>query len=206
MKITFLTVALFLSALVIYFYNQSQKREADLNQAYETIRVVKAKQEHFRESLYENWENIGEKPLEISDTIVEIHRIWSTLGNKAYLLKIECGKDSTLRSVFKQFTLKNPLTNEGETQVLVNKSMVVNPTDFYAFKSQLAKISLADAAISSEDIMCCFGGGSITWEAKMANGDKYYFSTFCRKSIEFAVACEVLMEKCGFAEPSETVH
>ena len=48
-------------------------------------------------------------------------------------------------------------------------------------------------------------GGSITWEAKMPDGEMYTFSTFCRKSIEFTKSCEAMLENYGMSD-LEAMH
>ena len=194
MKTIFSVSLLFLSTLTTYFYFQLKKKEY-------AIQCLESEQSRDRNYVLEGKKSIGEKPLKLNDTIVEIHRIWSTTGNIHRVLRIEVKPDSSLMSVFKQFTLQNPLTKEGKTEILAKQEQVVSLHNFSTFKEQLSKIKLAEAAITSDDIMCCFGGGVILWEAKMGNGETYTFSTFCRKSLVFAKTCEALLGECGVSTP-----
>ncbi len=205
MRTVFASISLVLSLLVGYLYFQNKNQQRDLAQAYNALRDLKWQQERNRNELYKSWTEIGEKPLELNDSIVEIHRIWSTQGVRIYVLRLESRKDGSLWSVLKQFSIKHPLTGEGKTEVLASRSRFANPVDLTVFKAQLSKIQLSTAAISDQDIMCCFGGGSITWEAKMPDGEMYTFSTFCRKSIEFTKSCEALLEKYGVSD-LEAMH
>jgi hypothetical protein len=44
-------------------------------------------------------------------------------------------------------------------------------------------------------IMCCFGDGTLSWEAYLEDGNRHYFSTFCRESAQFTDGCEFMLRK-----------
>jgi hypothetical protein len=47
----------------------------------------------------------------------------------------------------------------------------------------------------ANNIMCCFGGGTLSWEAYLEDGNRHYFSTFCRESAQFTDGCEFMLRK-----------
>jgi hypothetical protein len=186
-----------LLALVLKFRFEAGENKRELARAYEAIRACKDKRSAQSRYISEALAQIGEARLETSDTIPEAHRISGYYGSRAYVLRFELRNDSSLVSVFKSFTLKNPLTGEGETKIFENRKNPIDISDFQTFKYSLHKLSLSEVAVEESNLLCCFGGGSISWEAVMPDKKRYRFSTYCRQSVQFAEICEKLLEKCG---------
>lgn len=175
-------------------------RTRQLQQTRQALLCLQQQQEKDRLLVASDLSGIGEPALEQLDSDTEVHRIWSNLGSRSYVLRLQQETDSTMHYVFKQFTLQNPLTKEGKTVVLKIREGTVSMRVLSDFKARLSRINLPDAALYDRDIMCCFGGGTLHWEARTGDNTRHEFSTFCRHSLAFAEACEALLDQCGFAE------
>lgn len=136
-------------------------------------------------------EILGPKNLEIGDTLIEIHRIiWTTSFIHSFL--IQQNKNGTVILDYRKFTLQNPVTKIGKTEVLASERILVSEHFFQQFKEKLAAISFLDAT-QNEDPMCCFTSGLLRWEARLCDNLLHKHSTWCHQSVEFTEACEILM-------------
>lgn len=137
---------------------------------------------------------LGEVPLQVDSLLREVHRISADYFNTLYLVRLELGRDSTLRLIFKKCTVLNPLTGEGKNEVLAHTEQQIDPAVLQTFSTQLAGIDFFNAA-QSDDVFCCFGGGSLSLESVLSSGQRLWFSTYCRQSEQFAEACEYLLRQ-----------
>jgi len=134
---------------------------------------------------------IGQKELELGDSLIEIHRIIWRL-NTYYAFTIRQKKDSSVWLAYKHYSIKNPLTGYGRNQLLSEKTMLVSPVDFSRFRQQLSAVPFFDAA-PNENMICCWTTGSLGWEARFQKEGHLSYFTFCRQSVQFAEACEMIL-------------
>ncbi|MCC6462202.1 MAG: hypothetical protein IT260_17170 [Saprospiraceae bacterium] len=137
---------------------------------------------------------LGEAPLQVDSLLREVHRISADYFNTLYLVRLELGRDSTLRLIFKKCTVQHPLTGEGKYEVLAHTERVLDASVLQSFRTQLTGIDFLNAA-QSDDVFCCFGGGTLSLESVLPSGKRLWFSTYCRQSEQFAEACEYVLRQ-----------
>jgi hypothetical protein len=134
---------------------------------------------------------MGPKDQALGDSLLESHRI-AWFASAAHVFQIHQKKDSSVHLIYRRFTLKNPLTQQGETAVQGTEHVLVPAPVFQKFKEKLAEISFLDASRNT-DYLCCFNTGSLSWEARLNNNMILAHKTWCRQSVQFAEACETIM-------------
>lgn len=176
-------------------------KNAEIQRELETMRDTLGSLRIQQQALFDNYDRdvfkrIGESYLTANDTTIEAHRITFDNGRICALLRLELRPDSFIRAVFKKFTYKNPLTGEGKDSLYVVSNPKIDFAVLQQFKAKLTQLEFP-AAATDDNILCCFGGGTLSWEAVEKTGTRYRFSTFCRQSEQFAEACEFLLRHVG---------
>lgn len=197
MKVLSIVAILILLASTTWLGVKNGETERELEAVRDTLGSLRIKQQ----ALFDNYDRdvfkrIGESNLSANDTLIETHRITFDNGRFCVLLRLEVKPDNSLRTVFKKFTYKNPLTGEGKDSLYVVSNPKIDFAALQQFKAKLAQIEFPAAAVD-DNILCCFGGGTMTWEAVEKTGTRYRFSTFCRQSEQFAEACEFLLRQAA---------
>lgn len=134
----------------------------------------------------------GPKPA-LNDTLIEVHRIVWRPSFMGFSFRIKETKAHNIWLEYKRFNLKNPLTGAGETKVYFTKTIPVPEETFNRFRRQLASVTFFDASVDEDDMMCCWATGSLEWDARFPNNQFLRHSTYCRQSVQFAEACEIIM-------------
>lgn len=169
-----------------------QKEREQISAALDSLNtVILSNHLRVKDVLYDvlgdNYMNYGAE----SDSILETHRInWTTIDGMVWLIRLK--KDSTVDWTYKNFTVKNPLTQEGRFEILNEKYGAVSLDQFKLFRKKLSEVSFYDAT-TNVDYMCCFGSGSVSWEANIA-GRRHTHYTHCSQSKEFIAACGIMMQ------------
>jgi len=196
MKALSVVAILILLASTAWFGVKNAEMQRELETVRDTLGSLRIQQQI--PSIYNiGLQKIGELNFDISDTVLEMHRIVGNDSRQCFLLRIEVGLDSSVHAVFKKFTLEHPLTKEGKDSVFLTTTPKINFADFQQFKAKLSQLEFTKAVVDDTNILCCFGGGTLSWEAVEKTGTRYRFSTFCRQSEQFAEACEFLLRHVG---------
>ncbi|MEO6760585.1 MAG: hypothetical protein ABIO24_14085 [Saprospiraceae bacterium] len=141
---------------------------------------------------FQEMERLG-FPLELSDSVIEIHRIrW--VPDQAFYFLIQVKRDSSVWLEYQHWTLVNlfKFTRESQFKVITAQTLPVSRETFDRFRQKLTDISFFDAT-KSTDYFSCFGTGSLQWEANIQNYGYLKKSTSCRQSVQLAEACEMIM-------------
>lgn len=163
-----------------------------------SLRIAQNPVAHIQMSVMEK---IGEPYLMLNDSVVEAHRISGNYGRWHFLLRIETDRNGALQTTLRTYTLKNPLTGEGQDSLFSVTHPKIEAAVFQEFKDKLARIKLTEAAVDDTLPTCCWGGGYLIWEAVYpASIIGFRFDTYCRKSVPFAEACEFLLRQTGDPE------
>jgi hypothetical protein len=195
MKALSVIAILTLLASTAWFGVKNAESERELEAMRDTLGSLRIKQQTFFDNYDRDvFKRIGESNLSANDTLIETHRITFDNGRFCALLRLEVKPDNSLRTVFKKFTYKNPLTGEGKDSLHVVSNPKIDFTTLQQFKAKLTQLEFPAAAVD-DNILCCFGGGTMTWEAVEKSGTRYRFSTYCRQSEQFAEACEFLLRQ-----------
>lgn len=197
MKAFSIATILVLLAATMWFGVKNAETRRELEAVRDTLYSLKIQQPYLFDGHNKGvLEKVGELYLDINDTIIEAHRITIKYGRNCALLRLEVKSDSSVYAVFKKFTYKNPLTGEGEDSLYVVSNPEIDLIALQQFKVKLTEIEFP-AAVGNNDILCCLGGGTLSWEAVMHPSVRYRFSTFCGQSLQFSEACEFLLRQMG---------
>ena len=176
-----------------WFRKQQAMTQAQLNTLTDTLAYFRLNHPNLTEEWYISGLDsiIGPKPLELGDSLQEIHRIlWTTSNAFSFLIKEK--KNGSVWLDYRRFTIQNPLTKAGPIKVLSAKIIPVPIEAFNKFRQKLASISFFDAT-RHESYICCFATGSLGWDAKFQKEGRLKLAVSCRQSVQFAEACEMMM-------------
>lgn len=188
-----LLLVVLLSA-TIHFSIENQALQQALTSVSDTLRSQRLQQEWMENSTRSRLAGHGEMPLQIIGNCVETHRITANYDNGLFLLRIERRTDGSLTALYKKIKAKQPFPADLKLVEFTvdTASQTLQARDLEDFKSQLAKADLLEASVQN-DLLCCFGGGTLSWEAIMPDGNRHYFSTYCHQSAAFTAACTKLL-------------
>ena len=195
MKIAIVILVLALIAVSIRLELKNVNLEKQVAAVSDTLAGQRLQQQAMQDAAIRNFFNLtGEWPLRKKTDVTEVHRIVANYDDGFFMLQCEQEKDGRVKAVLKKAKIKNPITQQQESAVFTRDSLLfeLKPADFQLFKERMVGLVFTDETIEN-DIMCCFGGGTIDWEAIPADGQRHHFRTFCRQSLRFAEACESLL-------------
>ncbi|HRI62241.1 MAG TPA: hypothetical protein PK228_21015 [Saprospiraceae bacterium] len=207
MRALSIIVLLALLAATFRFGYKNVELQRSLQAVSDTLLSQKIQQQFLTQKSFEELAKFGERELRKNDSTAETHRIIANYDiSGLFLLRFELGLDGSIRSVFRKVKIKRPLPSDLKKVEFIIDSAAhdIKLRDIQRFKDKLSQANLLDATLENQ-LMCCFGGGSLTWEAELADGNRHTFSTYCRQSVQFTEACEFLLEQVDDADLKKTL-
>lgn len=206
MRALSIIVLLALLAATFRFGYKNVELQRTLQAVSDTLLSQKVQQEFMAQKSFEKLAKFGENDLRKNDNTAEMHRIIANYDQGLFLLRFELGLDGSIRSMFRKVKVKRPLPSDFRKAEFIIDSAAqdIKLRDIQRFKDKLSQVNLLDATLGNQ-LMCCFGGGSLTWEAELADGNRHSFSTYCRQSVQFTEACEFLLEQVDDTDLKETL-
>lgn len=197
MRTVITVILLALIATSAWLGVKNARTERELAVVRDTLYSLRIAQKPVADMEMSVMEKVGESYLMLNDSVVEIHRISGNDGFRHFLFRIEVNPDGRLRTALRKFSAKNPLTGEGLDSLFSVTHPKIEAAVFQEFKDKLAQIKLTEAAVEDKYVLCCFGGGYLTWEAVYPANMQFRFDTYCRRSEPFAEVCEFLLRHTG---------
>lgn len=202
MKIATILLLLTLIAVCIRLELKNVDLERQVVAVTDTLAGQRLQQKALSDEAIRHFFNLtGEWDLRKSPDVAEIHRIVANYDGGFFMVQCELGKDGSVKAVLKKAKIENPILQKPSQKSFTRDSLLIEikPADFQSFKDKLASLDFTAATVEN-DIMCCFGGGTLHWEAILADDQRHHFRAFCRQSVRFAEACEFLLRKTNDAD------
>ncbi|MBK9726519.1 MAG: hypothetical protein IPO86_00210 [Saprospiraceae bacterium] len=130
--------------------------------------------------------------LRTNDSIYEVQRIIYGYSNDIKIIKVECFKDSSIKLIYKQGSLRNPITGVGTARLVKTQVQVLDKNVWMQFKSKFSKISCYDLTLWDGYLDCI--GPILEWDAKIGY-ESFRNSSTCGLAAQFTEACEFLMRQ-----------
>jgi hypothetical protein len=196
MRVLVISIILALFGTSLRFGLKNMELKHDLQTVCDTLNSQRIYQQLLERKSLESLKRFGEYGIQKEDSITEVHRIIASYDVGFFLLRVERKKDNSIQSIFRKVKIKSPVYGDWKKAEFVIDSarQDFKLIDIQHFKAMLTQTDLVDAS-RANDLMCCFGGGTLSWEAYLEDGNRHYFKTFCRESAQFTEACEFMLRK-----------